>query len=74
MKFLIDAQLPVRLSQLLKSMGHDAIHTKELALKCHEIQSLFINKQKISIILFKKNCSKRKKHPMGASFVLICVL
>jgi predicted nuclease of predicted toxin-antitoxin system len=33
MKFLIDAQLPVRLSYLLKSMGHDAIHTKELALK-----------------------------------------
>jgi len=33
MKFLVDAQLPVSLSHLLKSMGHDAIHTKELALK-----------------------------------------
>jgi predicted nuclease of predicted toxin-antitoxin system len=33
MKFLIDAQVPVRLFYLLKSMGHDAIHTKELALK-----------------------------------------
>jgi predicted nuclease of predicted toxin-antitoxin system len=33
MKFLIDAQLPVRLSHLLNAMGHDAIHTKELALK-----------------------------------------
>jgi predicted nuclease of predicted toxin-antitoxin system len=33
MKFLIDAQLPIRLSHLLKSMGHDAIHTKELTLK-----------------------------------------
>jgi predicted nuclease of predicted toxin-antitoxin system len=33
MKFLLDAQLPIRLSNLLKSMGHDAIHTKELNLK-----------------------------------------
>ena len=29
MKFLVDAQLPVRLSHLLKTMGHDAIYTKE---------------------------------------------
>lgn len=30
MKFLIDAQLPVRLARLLQSLGHDAIHTRDL--------------------------------------------
>ena len=53
MKFLIDAQLPVRLSHLLKSMGHDAIHTKELALKNAtpdtEINTLSICEQRIVI-------------------------
>jgi predicted nuclease of predicted toxin-antitoxin system len=29
-KFLIDAQLPARLAQLLKRAGHDAVHTSEL--------------------------------------------
>ncbi|MBE9202757.1 DUF5615 family PIN-like protein [Synechocystis salina LEGE 06099] len=33
MKFLVDAQLPVRLSYLLKSIGYDSIHTKELTLR-----------------------------------------
>jgi predicted nuclease of predicted toxin-antitoxin system len=33
MKFLIDAQLPVRLVQLLQASGHDAIHTKTLPQK-----------------------------------------
>jgi predicted nuclease of predicted toxin-antitoxin system len=53
MKFLVDAQLPVRLSHLLKSMGHDAIHTKELALKNAtpdtEINTLSIREQRIVI-------------------------
>lgn len=30
MKFLIDAQLPARLAELLTGAGHDAIHTIEL--------------------------------------------
>ncbi|HZE06835.1 MAG TPA: DUF5615 family PIN-like protein [Solirubrobacteraceae bacterium] len=30
MKFLIDAQLPFRLAQLLNGAGHDALHTIEL--------------------------------------------
>jgi predicted nuclease of predicted toxin-antitoxin system len=30
MKFLIDAQLPVRLAQFLQMAGHDAIHTRDL--------------------------------------------
>ncbi len=30
MKFLIDAQLPVRLAQWLERGGHDCIHTSEL--------------------------------------------
>ena len=53
MKFLVDAQLPVRLSHLLKSMGHDALHTKELALKNAtpdtEINTLSIREQRIVI-------------------------
>ncbi len=30
MRFVVDAQLPVRLAQWLRALGHDAIHTKEL--------------------------------------------
>jgi predicted nuclease of predicted toxin-antitoxin system len=30
MKFLIDAQLPVRLSRFLQAAGYDAIHTRDL--------------------------------------------
>lgn len=30
MKFLVDAQLPARLSRLLAGAGHDAVHTSEL--------------------------------------------
>lgn len=30
MRFLVDAQLPVRLSRFLAAAGHDSIHTSEL--------------------------------------------
>ena len=30
MKFLVDAQLPDRLAQLLQSTGYDTLHTKNL--------------------------------------------
>jgi predicted nuclease of predicted toxin-antitoxin system len=30
MKFLVDAQLPVRLARLLRAASYDAIHTKDL--------------------------------------------
>lgn len=30
MKFLVDAQLPLRLSRLLQLAGYDAIHTRDL--------------------------------------------
>lgn len=33
MKFLVDAQLPKRLSRQLNEAGHDAIHTLDLPLK-----------------------------------------
>ena len=33
MKFLVDAQLPTRLSRQLNEAGHDAIHTLDLPLK-----------------------------------------
>jgi predicted nuclease of predicted toxin-antitoxin system len=32
MRFVVDAQLPVRLAQWFRDRGHDAIHTKELPL------------------------------------------
>ena len=31
MKFLVDAQLPVRLARRLAAAGHDAVHTSELS-------------------------------------------
>ena len=53
MKFLVDAQLPVRLSHLLKLRGQDAIHTKELTLKNAtpdtEINTISIREQRIVI-------------------------
>ena len=33
MKFIVDAQLPKRLSDFLRSRGHDSIHTLDLPLK-----------------------------------------
>lgn len=30
MKFLVDAQLPLRLARLLQSNGYDTMHTKDL--------------------------------------------
>lgn len=33
MKFLIDAQLPRRLANRLRDIGHDAVHTLDLPLK-----------------------------------------
>ncbi|MCA1993013.1 MAG: DUF5615 family PIN-like protein [Coleofasciculus sp. S288] len=30
MKFLVDAQLPIRLARLLREAGYDTIHTREL--------------------------------------------
>ncbi|QQS45206.1 MAG: DUF5615 family PIN-like protein [Acidobacteriota bacterium] len=32
MKFLVDAHLPKRLAGLLKQVGHDAVHTRDLPL------------------------------------------
>ncbi|WNN89744.1 DUF5615 family PIN-like protein [Gloeocapsopsis dulcis] len=33
MKFLVDAQLPVRLARFLQSSGYDTIHTRDLPLQ-----------------------------------------
>lgn len=33
MKFLVDAQLPIRLARLLREAGYDTIHTRELPQK-----------------------------------------
>ncbi len=53
MKFLVDAQLPIRLSHLLKSLGHDTIHTKNLVLRNTtpdpEINAISLREQRIVI-------------------------
>lgn len=41
MKFLVDAQLPLRLARVLQSAGCDTIHTKDLPRRMHlRIQKL----------------------------------
>ena len=53
MKFLIDAQLPMRIANLLDNLGYDVIHTKNLPLKNatpdSEINKLSILEQRIFI-------------------------
>jgi predicted nuclease of predicted toxin-antitoxin system len=53
MKFLIDAQLPMRIANLLENLGYDVIHTKNLPLKNatpdSEINKLSILEQRIVI-------------------------
>ena len=53
MKFLIDAQLPMGIANLLENLGCDVIHTKNLPLKNatpdSEINKLSILEQRIVI-------------------------
>lgn len=53
MKFLVDAQLPLRLARLLQSAGCDTIHTKDLPLKNTtsdaEINAISIQQSRIVI-------------------------
>lgn len=53
MKFLVDAQLPMRLSQALNDMGHDSIHTLDLPEKNKTtdrvINSISLDEQRIVV-------------------------
>ena len=53
MKFLVDAQLPVRLARFLQSAGYDTIHTKDLpkqnATSDLEINTLSLDESRIVI-------------------------
>lgn len=53
MKFLVDAQLPVRLARFLKASGYDTIHTKDLlkqnATPDTEINAISIQQNRIVI-------------------------
>ena len=53
MKFLVDAQLPVRIVYFLRSLGYDTIHTKDLPLKNAtsdtEINALSLKEKRIVI-------------------------
>jgi predicted nuclease of predicted toxin-antitoxin system len=52
-KFLIDAQLPKRLSRLLQAAGYDAVHTRDLPLQNatpdEAINKLSVQEQRILI-------------------------
>lgn len=53
MKFLVDAQLPVRLAHFLRASGYDTIHTKDLinqnATPDTEINAISIKENRILI-------------------------
>ena len=53
MKFLVDAQLPVRLASFLRSQGYDTLHTRDLALKNStsdgEINAISLREERIVI-------------------------
>lgn len=53
MKFLVNAQFPVRLAQFLRSAGYDTLHTKDLLLqnatKDSEINAISIQEHRIVI-------------------------
>ncbi len=53
MKFLIDAQLPVRLSRFLQTAGYDTIHTRDLpqqnATPDTEVNTISIQESRIVI-------------------------
>jgi predicted nuclease of predicted toxin-antitoxin system len=53
MKFLVDAQLPVRLARLLQEAGYDIIHTRELpqqnATSDSSINSISIQEERVVI-------------------------
>ncbi len=53
MKFIVDAQLPLRLARLLQSAGYDTIHTKDLpqqnAASDAEINAISIQQSRIVV-------------------------
>ncbi len=53
MKFLVDAQLPLRLARLLQASGYDTLHTRDLpqqnATPDFDINALSISQQRIVI-------------------------
>ncbi|QLE57534.1 DUF5615 family PIN-like protein [Nostoc sp. TCL26-01] len=53
MKFLVDAQLPVRLARFLRDSGYDTIHTRDLvkqnATPDNEINTISIRENRILI-------------------------
>ncbi|MBE9226224.1 DUF5615 family PIN-like protein [Phormidium sp. LEGE 05292] len=53
MKFLVDAQLPVRLARFLQAAGYDTIHTRDLPLSNAtpdtEVNSISIQESRIVI-------------------------
>lgn len=55
MKFLVDAQLPVRLVRLLQASGYDAIHTKDLPQQnaTTDVEINAISRQQSRIVITK---------------------
>ena len=59
MKFLVDAQLPVRLAKFLQASGYDTLHTRDLsrqnATSDTEINDISIEQKRIVIPILKSN-------------------
>ena len=77
MKFIVDAQLPRSLAQLLVSLGYDTIHTLDLPLK-NATGDTFINKISInqSRIVISKDSDfydsfKAKKEPYKLLYLTV---
>ncbi len=53
MKFLVDAQLPIRLARLLQMSGYDVIHTRDLpqqnATMDSEINAISMQQERIVV-------------------------
>ncbi len=53
MKFLVDAQLPIRLARLLQMSGYDVIHTRDLpgqnATRDSEINTISMQQERIVV-------------------------
>lgn len=45
MKFLVDAQLPVRLARFLQKNGYDTLHTRDLPQQLHLVFHLILISQ-----------------------------
>lgn len=75
MKFLIDAQLPEILSDLICSLGHESIHTIHLEKKNNttdsEINSIYIHESRILVTKDTDFKFSHTKHKVPPKLILV---